>query len=393
MTEELISIVKSLSVISKLKIKIFDKANDLIFESNSKVSTTNLKIRKSVFTSISKTAEISSKANCYCIQIDNASFLISGLWNNEIFQGILSCGPFFTSIPVTNNLDTSLKLYYQSLPILNNLELNSLATLIVNITPGRPTKPNIIKNSTDFSFNIADNQSISSYNEDIINSRYSNQRSIMTAISTGNKELADSLIGDAAAFLSPFSQRTPNRPLRSAKNIAFVFNTMCRIASEHSSVAPIYLHLISEKYALIIERSSTLAQLAKSIHAMSDDYCDLVVKLNNNRYSAKIKKSISFINLRYSEPIKLNDIAIYSNTNPAYLSRKFKQETGQSVIGFLNRTKINKAQNLIKNTDNSITDVSILVGFNNLTYFCKVFKNITGTTPSSFQKNLGLFKQ
>lgn len=65
---------------------------------------------------------------------------------------------------------------------------------------------------------------------------------------------------------------------------------MCRIASEHSGVAPIYLHLISEKYALIIERSSTLAQLAKSIHAMSDDYCDLVVKLNNNRYSAKIKK-------------------------------------------------------------------------------------------------------
>ncbi|WP_369396208.1 AraC family transcriptional regulator [Paucilactobacillus hokkaidonensis] len=35
----------------------------------------------------------------------------------------------------------------------------------------------------------------------------------------------------------------------------------------------------------------------------------------------------------------------------------------------------------------------MLVGFNNLTYFCKVFKNITGTTPSSFQKNLGLFKQ
>lgn len=128
---------------------------------------------------------------------------------------------------MTNNLDTSLKLYYQSLPILNNLELNSLATLIVNITSGRPTKPNIIKTSTDFSFNVADNQSISSYNEDIINSRYSNQRSIMTAISTGNKELADSLIGDAAAFFYHHFRKGLQTDLFVLLKILLLFSTQC----------------------------------------------------------------------------------------------------------------------------------------------------------------------
>nr|WP_283246413.1 helix-turn-helix transcriptional regulator [Paenibacillus sp. Marseille-Q4541] len=69
------------------------------------------------------------------------------------------------------------------------------------------------------------------------------------------------------------------------------------------------------------------------------------------------------------------------------LSRLFKQETGQSIIDYINFQRIKAAVQLLENHNLSITDIAQMVGYNDVNYFIKVFKKMNGITPKQFRKN------
>ena len=67
--------------------------------------------------------------------------------------------------------------------------------------------------------------------------------------------------------------------------------------------------------------------------------------------------------------------------SPAYLSRVFKQETGMNFNEYLNRVRIQKAQELLRIREIRMTDISLMVGFEDQSYFTRVFRRMTGTLP------------
>lgn len=93
-----------------------------------------------------------------------------------------------------------------------------------------------------------------------------------------------------------------------------------------------------------------------------------------------------YIDKNYNENISLKSIAEAVNANQYYLSHIFKEEIGFSPMQYVTRRRIGEAQNLLINTQLSITEIAANVGYNNSNYFQNVFKKIVGYTPGSYRK-------
>jgi Response regulator containing CheY-like receiver domain and AraC-type DNA-binding domain len=88
-----------------------------------------------------------------------------------------------------------------------------------------------------------------------------------------------------------------------------------------------------------------------------------------------------------SEPsLSREDIAKQVYLNPDYLTRVFKKETGLSISDFLQQQRILYAKALLETTDRSISDISLLAGYSNLSYFSLIFKKALDMSPIEYRK-------
>jgi len=83
----------------------------------------------------------------------------------------------------------------------------------------------------------------------------------------------------------------------------------------------------------------------------------------------------------------LEEVAKRFYVSKSYLSRIFKEITGFTVNEYKNINRIKKSQHLLRHSTYSITEISDLLGFNNLTYYERVFKKYIGQTPLKYRNN------
>ena len=93
-----------------------------------------------------------------------------------------------------------------------------------------------------------------------------------------------------------------------------------------------------------------------------------------------------FIDEHYKENIRLEDIAAAVCTNVYNLSKVFKAEIGISPMRYVVLRRLGEAQNLLINTDMTITRIALSVGYNNSNYFQNVFKDFMEMTPKEYRK-------
>lgn len=99
-----------------------------------------------------------------------------------------------------------------------------------------------------------------------------------------------------------------------------------------------------------------------------------------------VEKAKRFIQLNYSRNITNQDVADHVFLTPGYLAKIFKAKTGKYINNYINECRINAAREMLLQTDDSITDIAMRSGFDNISYFSTVFKKITGDTPYEFRK-------
>lgn len=103
-------------------------------------------------------------------------------------------------------------------------------------------------------------------------------------------------------------------------------------------------------------------------------------------YTDTTKKAIKYIQKNYSKNISLSEVAAYIGVNSSYLSRIFKEECGKSFVEYLKHLRVEHAKHLIEEGGIKLKDIAKEVGFNNYTYFYKVFKDIIKMTPLEYEE-------
>lgn len=101
--------------------------------------------------------------------------------------------------------------------------------------------------------------------------------------------------------------------------------------------------------------------------------------------SLPVRQAIAYINKNLGKPLSLQTIAMEVYLHPTYLSNMFKKQTGYTIINYINRCRIRKAKELLCDPRNKVCWVMEQVGFVNQRYFGKVFKEITGVTPTQYK--------
>ena len=101
---------------------------------------------------------------------------------------------------------------------------------------------------------------------------------------------------------------------------------------------------------------------------------------------APIEKAVQFIDSHFSQPIDLNRVARQSGLSPFYFSRLFKSATGSSFKSYLNAKRIQAAKDLLDETGKNISETCFAVGYNDVSYFSRVFRKVEGIAPSDYRK-------
>ena len=102
--------------------------------------------------------------------------------------------------------------------------------------------------------------------------------------------------------------------------------------------------------------------------------------------SSRIGEVIRYIHSHYQEDISLEMLAQMFYVSPYYLCREFKKSTNSTIVRYINVTRIMNAQRKFMETSKNITDISRETGFSNLTHFNRVFKSVTGMSPSQYRR-------
>lgn len=96
-----------------------------------------------------------------------------------------------------------------------------------------------------------------------------------------------------------------------------------------------------------------------------------------------------FLEAHMDRELSLEEIADWAGVSKNHLCRIFKKSTGQRVFQYLNALRIRRACERLRGSGETVERIARSVGFNNMNYFHKVFKNVTGTMPTAWRKSAG----
>lgn len=103
-------------------------------------------------------------------------------------------------------------------------------------------------------------------------------------------------------------------------------------------------------------------------------------------FSDELQRVQVYIREHFGETITLTDLAREAGFSESHLCHRFKAVTGYTPFGYVNRVRMAKGCELLSKTNKKITDVASLCGFNNISYFNRMFTKTMGVSPSAYRK-------
>ncbi len=108
----------------------------------------------------------------------------------------------------------------------------------------------------------------------------------------------------------------------------------------------------------------------------------------NSVRSEIIKKTLDYIHSNYENAVTLQDLSEHAHVSKEHLCRIFRSVSATTPIVYLNRYRITQSAYMLRNTGKTVSEISALCGFNNESYFDKMFMRFMNCTPSEYRRNV-----
>lgn len=99
-----------------------------------------------------------------------------------------------------------------------------------------------------------------------------------------------------------------------------------------------------------------------------------------------INKVLDYLQRNYAKAMRLEDVARQTLLSPTYFAAVFKNATGQSLFEYIHKIRVEEACKLITETEGSITEIMLEVGYSDSKFFYQIFKRYTNMTPGEYRK-------
>lgn len=159
-----------------------------------------------------------------------------------------------------------------------------------------------------------------------------------------------------------------------------------------ASVPDQYARLMDEMLRLSINPQAGTDLLLKAkglelLHLLFKDASQLSTFGPCTRVTDTVTRAMDFMAAHYSEAIRLPDIASAVNLSPFHFHRTFTQAVTMTPLTYLTRVRIERARELLLTTQMPVSDIAAACGFENPSYFSRIFRTDTGQTPGLFRQN------
>ncbi|MFX3633055.1 MAG: helix-turn-helix domain-containing protein [Candidatus Pristimantibacillus sp.] len=145
-----------------------------------------------------------------------------------------------------------------------------------------------------------------------------------------------------------------------------------------------YVRLFLVKtYAAEEEAVLVLKQLM--IHLLRGDRQTPVEKKDSNQLTEAIHEIANYVKQNPGIPHRVEDLAMRAQLSPRYFSMKFKEMIGMSVQTYMIQTRIERAQHLLMHAGMNVTEVADALGYRDIFFFSRQFKQYTGRSPSEIR--------
>lgn len=121
-------------------------------------------------------------------------------------------------------------------------------------------------------------------------------------------------------------------------------------------------------------------------HGLYHDAATLALREHRRKRITQLKQTFQLIDSSYQQPLTLTDLAQAANLSPNYFCRFFQKITQHSPIDYLNRYRIEMACLKLTHTNDSITEIALSCGFNDVSYFIKLFRRYKETSPRKYKQ-------
>lgn len=155
-----------------------------------------------------------------------------------------------------------------------------------------------------------------------------------------------------------------------------------------------------------LEYQNLFRQMIQELQMCKDDYEELLQmqlrqifillhrqlsttrKVDNSQIADEIDRAATYFNENYNQNISIEDYAASRHMSTSWFIRNFKQYVGSTPMQYILSMRISNAESLLENTEYNVTEIGLIVGYDNPLYFSRIFKKQRGLSPSEYRKRI-----
>ncbi|MCL2070194.1 MAG: helix-turn-helix domain-containing protein [Treponema sp.] len=141
----------------------------------------------------------------------------------------------------------------------------------------------------------------------------------------------------------------------------------------------------ANRHIKAIRESNTIEEITDALHRILDDLAGQILSFQGIQHPSALKKAEQYILENFTRKISLEEIAKKSGFSSPYFSTMFKEEMGENLSSYLNRLRVEKAKALLTDTVLPLSKIARSSGFEDQSWFSKIFKSFTGISPGKYR--------
>jgi len=212
---------------------------------------------------------------------------------------------------------------------------------------------------------------------------YENERALIGKVRVGDKIGAREILN---SYLGNIMFRNPGDTNVLKARLIELLSILNRAAVE-GGVDIDFMLKKNVGYLTKVINLNSQADICAWVSYALNDFIDSVYSSQDSKKVTQIKPAIDFIEKNYRSQITLEEIAKAAFLSASRLAHLFKEQLGMTIIDYLTDVRIRHAKELLLGTNKNCTEICFDVGYNNQSYFIRMFKASVGLTPMKFRQS------
>ena len=207
------------------------------------------------------------------------------------------------------------------------------------------------------------------------------EQALFHAVARGDRITASALLNELLGHIFFLTSDA----VVSGVRVAELFTTLSRAAIHGGADAEAVL-TISDQYIQKLRRLQSQEAVAQWLAQALRRYTALVFNLVDAKHEIVIQKAINYMQINCERNLTLGEVADHVGYSHSHFSKVFKEELGRSFRSQLNQLRVEKSKVLLLASNAPMSEIYAACGFEDQSYFCKVFKRLVGVTPDRYRK-------